>query len=219
MDGARDDDARAGQDEAAIDRQAREARGALAAFAQRQQLGLELVDPLPGQRRDRHDLRALERGRSQQRLDLGHAFQDLVVVGQVGLGERHDAALEAQQVDDLQMLDGLRLDAFGRRHDQQGGIDAGGAGQHVVHEALVARHVDEAELPAVAQVAVGVAEIDGDAARLLFLQAIGIDAGQRFDERGLAVIDMARGADDHAASSLSSCATNAASSSRVRRSK
>ena len=155
----------------------------------------------------------------EQRLDLGHALQDLVVVGQVGLGEGHDAAVEAQQVDDLQMLDRLRLDAFRRRHDQQRGIDAGGAGQHVVHEALVARHVDEAELPAVAQVAVGVAEIDGDAARLLFLQAIGVDAGQRFDQRGLAVIDMACGADDHAAPSLSSCATNAASSSRVRRSK
>ena len=219
MDGAGDDDACARQHEAAIDREPREARGALAAFAQRQQLGLELVDALSGQRRDRHDLRALERGRGEQRLDLGHALEDLVVVGEVGLGQRHDAAIEAQQVDDLQMLDRLRLDALGRRHDQQRGIDAGGAGQHVVHEALVARHVDEAELPAVAQVAVGVAEIDGDAARLLFLQAIGVDAGQRFDQRGLAVVDMACGADDHAAPSSSSCATNAASSSRVRRSK
>ena len=219
MDGARDDDACARQDETAIDRQTREARGALAAFAQRQQLGLELVDALSGQRRDRHDLRALERGRREQRLDLGHALEDLVVVGQVGLGQRHNAAIDAQQVDDLQMLDRLRLDALGHRDHQQGGIDAGGAGQHVVHEALVARHVDETQLPAVAQVAVGVAEIDGDAACLLFLQAIGVDAGQRFDERGLAVVDMARGADDHAAPSLSSCATNAASSSRVRRSK
>ena len=67
--------------------------------------------------------------------------------------------------------------------------------------------IDETELPAVAQVAVGIAEIDGGCrAPSLRLQAIGIDAaGQRFDERRLAVIDMARGADDHAASSLSSC--------------
>ena len=95
------------------------------------------------------------------------------------------------------MLDGLRLDALGRRHDQQRRVDAGGAGQHVVHEALVARHVDEAELAAAAEVAVGVAEIDGDAARLLLLEAIGVDAGQRLDQRGLAVVDVARGADDH----------------------
>ncbi len=35
---------------------------------------------------------------------------------------------------------------------------------------------------------------------LLLLQAIGIDAGQRADQRRLAVIDVARGADDHDAS-------------------
>ena len=44
---------------------------------------------------------------------------------------------------------------------------------------------------------VGEAEIDGDAARLLLLQAVGIDAGQRLHQRRLAVVDMARGADDH----------------------
>ena len=51
-------------------------------------------------------------------------------------------------------------------------------GQHVVHEALVARHVDEADDLAARPRPVGKAEIDGDAARLLLLQAIGIDAGQ-----------------------------------------
>ncbi len=219
MDGARHHDAGACQHEAAVDGQSCKPRGALAAFSQRQQLDLQLVDTLPGQGRYRHDLRTLERCRSQQRLDLGHALEDLIVVGKVGLGHRDDAAIEAEQIDDLQMLDRLRLDALRCRHDKQGGVDAGGAGQHVVHEAFVARYVDEAQLPAVAQVAVGVAEIDGDAARLLFLQAIGVDAGQRFDERRLAVIDVACGADDHASPSLSSCATNAASSSRVRRSK
>ncbi len=40
------------------------------------------------------------------------------------------------------------------------------------------------------------AQIDGDAAALLFLQAVGVDAGERFDQRGLAVIDVAGGADN-----------------------
>jgi hypothetical protein len=40
------------------------------------------------------------------------------------------------------------------------------------------------------------AQIDGDAAALLFFQAVGINAGQGFDQRGLAVIDVAGGADD-----------------------
>ena len=45
--------------------------------------------------------------------------------------------------------------------------------------------------------AVREAEIDRDAALLFFGQAIGVDAGQRFDERRLAVIDMTGRGDDH----------------------
>ena len=44
---------------------------------------------------------------------------------------------------------------------------------------------------------IGKAEIDRDAARLLFLQPVAVDAGQRFDQRRLAVIDVAGRADDH----------------------
>ncbi len=84
-----------GQHEAAIDGEPREAGGALAALAQRQQTCLQVGNALSGQRRHRQDLRALEGGRGEQRLDLGHALQDLVVVGKVGLGERHDAAIES----------------------------------------------------------------------------------------------------------------------------
>src|SRR5471030_2773686 len=121
------------------------------------------------------------------------------------------------------MLDGLWLDALGGRNDEQCSVDADGAGQHIVHEALVARHVDEAELPSISQIAVGIAEVDRDAARLLILEAVGIDSGQRFDQRGLAVIDMARGADDHG-TSPGSCSAKTTSSSppsllSVRRSK
>ena len=39
-------------------------------------------------------------------------------------------------------------------------------------------------------------EVDGDPALLLFLQPVGIDAGQRAHERALAVIDVAGRADD-----------------------
>jgi hypothetical protein len=66
-----------------------------------------------------------------------------------------------------------------------------------VHEALVARHVDEAELNAVVH-EMGEADVDRDAAGALLLPAIAVDAGERLDQRGLAVIDVARGADDDA---------------------
>ena len=39
-------------------------------------------------------------------------------------------------------------------------------------------------------------DIDRNAAPLFFFEAVGINAGQRFDERGFSVIDMSGGADD-----------------------
>jgi len=47
-----------------------------------------------------------------------------------------------------------------------------------------------------AEIEVREAEIDGDAAALFFFEAVGINAGESFDEGGLAVVDMARGPDD-----------------------
>ena len=40
------------------------------------------------------------------------------------------------------------------------------------------------------------ADVDGDAAALFFFQAVGIDAGEGLDQRGLPVIDVPGGADD-----------------------
>ena len=48
------------------------------------------------------------------------------------------------------MLARLRHDRIVGGDDEQGQIDAGGAGEHVLDEALVARHVDDAEAIAVA---------------------------------------------------------------------
>ena len=39
-------------------------------------------------------------------------------------------------------------------------------------------------------------DIDGDAAALFLFQAVGVDAGERFHQRGLAVVDMAGRTDD-----------------------
>ena len=111
---------------------------------------------------------------------------------EVRLGQCHHAAIDAEQLQDLHVLARLRHHAIVERHHQQCRIDAAGAGEHRVHEPLMARHIDEAEC-----VGIGVAEIDGDAAPLLLGQAIGIDAGQRLHQRGLAVIDVTGGADDH----------------------
>src|SRR5580765_8125788 len=43
---------------------------------------------------------------------------------------------------------------------------------------------------------VGKAKIDSDATPLLFFQTVSINAGQGFDQRGLAVVNVSGGADD-----------------------
>ncbi len=97
------------------------------------------------------------------------------------------------------MLAGLRHHPVIGGHHQNHEVDAGSAGQHGVDQALMTGHVDEADRPALGPRPMGKAQLDGDAARLLFLEPIGIDPGQRPHQRRLAMVDMARGADDHAA--------------------
>jgi len=105
---------------------------------------------------------------------------------------RHDAALDAQELDDGEVLDGLRHDAVVGGHHEQEEVDAGGAGHHGAHEALVAGDVDHADPPAAGQLELGVAELDRDAALALFAQPVGVRAGQPGDERRLAVVDVPR---------------------------
>ena len=81
-------------------------------------------------------------------------------------------------------------------------VDAAGAGEHVLDEALVARDVDDADFTARRQRQPGEAEVDSEAALLLLTKAIGVDAGERADERALAVVDVAGGADDEHVASL-----------------
>ena len=103
---------------------------------------------------------------------------------------------DAEQVDDREVLAGLRHDAVVGGDHEQHDVDAGGAGDHLPHELLVARDVDDAHRAAARQLEAREAELDGDAALLLLGQAVGVGAGQRLDQRGLAVIDVTGGAED-----------------------
>src|SRR6185312_3045869 len=62
---------------------------------------------------------------------------------------------------------------------------------------------------------IGEADIDGDAARLLLGQTVGVDPCERPHQRRLAVIDMARRADDHGGASAANRLCAAARSSGV----
>ena len=115
---------------------------------------------------------------------------------QIRFGDDENRHLDAEQMDDVQMLFGLRHDAVVGGDGEQHEIDAVGAGEHVLDEALVAGHVDDARRSAVGQIEMGEAEIDGDAALFFFLEPVGVGAGERFDQAGFTVIDVAGGADD-----------------------
>src|SRR5215470_13624268 len=99
------------------------------------------------------------------------------------------------------MLLCLRHDAVVGRDHEQNEIDSTRACQHVVNELFMSRDVDEAEYRAVQRRQIRKSEINGNAARLLLLEPVRIDAGQGAHQRGLSMIDMAGGTDDHVASS------------------
>ncbi|HWA49189.1 MAG TPA: hypothetical protein VG742_12995 [Dongiaceae bacterium] len=215
-DGAGDDRSGPGQGEAAVDRQAeaavRHTRGP--GVAQRIQPRGQHVDPFAGQRRDRQYLRARQAGRRQRRRDRVAHLAPAFGIDEIHLGQGDDAARQVEQIEDRQMFAGLGHDAVIRGNHQQHAIDAGGAGQHVVHQLLVARHIDETDDLSVRARPIGEAEVQRDAARLFFRQPIRVNAGQGAHQGGLAMVDMAGGADDHAAPAPASGAAARRSASR-----
>ena len=166
---------------------------------QLQQRGLQPLETLAGARRHPHDRAAREEraGDELGGLPLGDRLRRRV--GQVALGERHDPARHAEQPADVEVLAGLRHHRLVGRDHQQHGVDAVGTGQHVAHEALVPGHVDEGGHDPGAELRVREAEVDRDPALLLLLEPVGIGAGERLDERALAVVDVAGGPDDEGA--------------------
>src|SRR5262249_41898689 len=122
-----------------------------------------------------------------------------------------DPAPHLEQVDDLQVLPRLRAHALVRGHDEDHGVEAVDAGKHVADEPRMAGHVDDPDLATARQPHVSEAEIDGHAPLLLLGEAVGVDAGQRGDEGRLAVVDVARGADDAAQMDFTAASTASSS--------
>src|SRR5256886_10621147 len=109
------------------------------------------------------------------------------------------STLHPQQLEDREVLLGLRHRALVGGDDQQGDVDPGRSGQHVLDERLVARDVHHARLHGVGERQGREPQVDRDAAPLLLLPAVGVDPGQRLDERRLAVVDVPGRADYEAA--------------------
>ncbi len=120
----------------------------------------------------------------------------MVGVDEVGLGQRDHPVRDAEQLEDAQMLLALRLPSFRRRDDEEARIDRTDSREHVLDEADVAGHVHERDVRAGRQRGPREAEVDREPAPLLLLESVWVGAGQREDERGLAVVDVAGSRDD-----------------------
>ena len=156
----------------------------------------QLAEPLARLRRDRQHGRALqERPPDETAHVVGHQLEP-VTLDHVDLGQGHEPRPDAQERADGEVLAGLRHDALVGGHDQQRQVDAPHPGQHVLHEALMAGHIHDLDGQPIGLLEEGEPQIDGDPARLLLRQAVGVDAGERLDQRGLSVVDVAGGADD-----------------------
>ena len=102
----------------------------------------------------------------------------------------------SQQLADVEVLARLRFDGLVTGDDQHDQIDAAHARQHVLHKALVAGNVDESDAQILAQIQMSEPQIDGDAAALLFLPAVGVGAGEGQDQRRLPVVNVAGRSND-----------------------
>ncbi len=178
--------------EDAVDRQTGDAIDASRAGEARRgdQRRAQLVEPCAGPRRHGDNRRRREKrsGEKLAHLELGDA--ESVPIDEIRLRERDNPRRDVEQAADVEVFPRLRHHRFVGRDDQQDQVDAAHACQHVLDEALVARHVDEGEVP-IPELAVSKPQIDGDAAFSFFLEPIRIGTGQRLHERTLAVVDVA----------------------------
>ena len=152
--------------------------------------GAQLVEAGAGLRRHHDDL-----GARCELVRLVEGELERLLVDRVRLRDGDDAVLDAEQAQHREVLVRLRARTFLRVDHEQEEVDAGRAGDHRAHEPLVPGHVDEREAAAVGQLERRVAEVDRDPARLLLGQPVGVLAGERAHEPGLAVVDVAGGAD------------------------
>ncbi len=172
--------------------------------------GAQRRDALAGEGRDRQDRRTGEAGGGQDVGDFEAGELGGLGVDGVDLVQRDDEAGELEEFGDLQMLAGLRRIPLRRRPRRAAGAAPRRARRARCGESArgPGRRRRRARSPArrrgrsVGRRQVREAEIEGDTASLLFFETVAVDAGERADERSLAVIDVAGGADEDRAQRL-----------------
>src|SRR5207249_3177229 len=94
-------------------------------------LDAKLLDAAPRERGNQTGRCTLEHRVDRQDVELFTHLGDACLVDEVNLGDDDDAALDAEQMEDVQVLFGLRHHAVVGGDDEQHAIDAVGAREHV----------------------------------------------------------------------------------------
>src|SRR5438067_12463617 len=98
------------------------------------------------------------------------------------------------------MLFGLRHPTVVGCNNQEREIDRSDSGDHVADEIFVSWNIDNPDVNLFAlrsgEIEFGKSEIDRNATSFFFRQTIRIGSSQRFDERALAMVDMAGGGEN-----------------------
>jgi hypothetical protein len=143
----------------------------------------------------RNDGGAGQRGGFKAFGDFFTDEREPVVFDKITFGKRDDTGLDAQQIENGEMLVGLGHDAFIGSDDEQGDIYAADPREHVLDEGFVARHVYDAGFASAGEGEPGEAEVNGHTTGFFFGEAVGVNAGEGGDEGGFAVVHMPSGAD------------------------
>ena len=182
---SRDDRAEPREREGAIDRQPRPA-GVVSARRRHEDLregAHQVVEPAPRCRGHLDERGVPERRVLKDRCDIGFREGGPFVIHEIALGERDDAAVDAEDPEDGEVLARLRHHSFVERDDQQHRVDRSDTREHVADEVLMAGDVDDTHVAAAGKLEPREAEVDRHAALALLVQAIRVYSGERGDER------------------------------------
>ena len=149
----------------------------------------QVIDSRTGLRRHRHNRRVGKHGTRQKVIDVELGKLGHLGVGQVAHRQRDHHVCDAQQLQHMHVLAGLRHHALDGRNHQHGDVDTRGTLHHGAQVMRVARHVDQANDLAARQRQLAKAQLNGHAATALNLQTVGVFTRQRLDERRLTVVD------------------------------
>jgi hypothetical protein len=157
----------------------------------------EGLDPRPGDGGGGDDGRLRMGPTGQEVPDIVPRELEPLLFHQVGLGQGHDEGPDAQEPEDGVVLASLGHDPFVGGDHQDHHVHPRGPREHVPDEALVPRHVHDPEAQFLV-VELGEPQVDRDPPLLLLGEAIGVDAGERPDQRRLPMVDVTCGPQDEA---------------------